>query len=120
MSDSLQPHGLYNPWNSPEQNTGVGSFSLLQGNLPSPGIESRSPALRVDSLPTEPQGKPIIYNSLCYLITVVILVHKKSQHLIDRIQKEMLKSITSGRKKKKSTVFNTFSFQYDFKPHSIW
>ena len=31
VSDSLQPHGLYNPWNSPGQNTGVGSLSLLQG-----------------------------------------------------------------------------------------
>ena len=31
MSDSLQPHGLYTPWNSPGQNTGVGSLSLLQG-----------------------------------------------------------------------------------------
>ena len=31
MSDSLQPHGLYSPWNFPGQNTGVGSLSLLQG-----------------------------------------------------------------------------------------
>ena len=31
VSDSLQPHRLYNPWNSPGQNTGVGSRSLLQG-----------------------------------------------------------------------------------------
>ena len=31
MSDSLQPHGLYSPWNSPGQITGVGSLSLLQG-----------------------------------------------------------------------------------------
>ena len=31
MSDSLQPHGLFSPWNSPGQNTGVGSWSLLQG-----------------------------------------------------------------------------------------
>ena len=30
-SDSLRPHGLYSPWNSPGQNTGVGSLSLLQG-----------------------------------------------------------------------------------------
>ena len=29
--DSLQPQGLYSPWNSPGQNTGVGSLSLLQG-----------------------------------------------------------------------------------------
>ena len=27
------------------------------GDLPNPGIEPRSPALRVDSLPAEPQGK---------------------------------------------------------------
>ena len=31
MSDSLRPHGLYSSWNSLGQNTGVGSFSLLQG-----------------------------------------------------------------------------------------
>ena len=55
---SLQPQGLYSPWNSPGQNTGVGSLSLLQGNLPNPGIEPRSPALQADSLPAEPQGKP--------------------------------------------------------------
>ena len=32
--------------------------SLLQGNLPNPGIEPRSPELQADSLPAEPQGKP--------------------------------------------------------------
>ena len=31
MSNHLQPHGLYSPWNSLGQNTGVGSLSLLQG-----------------------------------------------------------------------------------------
>ena len=34
MSDSLRPHGLYSPWNSPGQNTGVGSLPLLQGIFP--------------------------------------------------------------------------------------
>ena len=34
MSDSLQPHRLYGPWNSPGQNTGVRSLSLLQGIFP--------------------------------------------------------------------------------------
>ena len=33
------------------------------GNLPYPGIEPRSPALRADSLPTEPQGKPVYLTS---------------------------------------------------------
>ena len=31
---SLWPHGPYSPWNSPGQNTGVGSLSLLQGFFP--------------------------------------------------------------------------------------
>ena len=46
------------PWNSPGQNTGVGGLALSPGNLPNPGIELRSPALQVGSLPVEPQGKP--------------------------------------------------------------
>ena len=33
-SDSLQSHGLHNPWNFPGSNTGVGSFSLPQGIFP--------------------------------------------------------------------------------------
>ena len=37
MSESLWPHGLYSPWNSPGQNTGVGSLSLLQGIFPTQG-----------------------------------------------------------------------------------
>ena len=37
-------------WNSPGQNTGVDSLSLLQG-IPNTGIETRSPALQADSLP---------------------------------------------------------------------
>ena len=34
MSDSLQSHGLYSSWNSPGQNIGVDSRSLLQGIFP--------------------------------------------------------------------------------------
>ena len=33
----LRPHGLYSPWNSPVQNSGVGSCSLLQGIFPTLG-----------------------------------------------------------------------------------
>ena len=44
VSDSLQ---LYSPWDSSDQNTGVGSLSLLQGDLPNPGIEPRSPTAAV-------------------------------------------------------------------------
>ena len=37
VSDSLRPQGLYSPWNSLGQNTGVGSLSLLQGIFPTQG-----------------------------------------------------------------------------------
>jgi len=37
VSDSLQHHGLYSPWPSPGQNTGVGSHSLLQEIFPTQG-----------------------------------------------------------------------------------
>ena len=37
VSDSLLPHGLYSPWNSPGQNTGVGSVSLFWGIFPTQG-----------------------------------------------------------------------------------
>ena len=43
---------------SPGKNTGVGCHALLQGDLPNPGIEPKSPTLQADSLPAEPQGKP--------------------------------------------------------------
>ena len=46
MYNSLPPHGLYSPWNSPGHNPGVGSLSLLQGIFPIHG-----------SNPAEPQGK---------------------------------------------------------------
>ena len=36
VSDSVWPHGLYSPWNSPGLNTGVGSCSLLQRIFPFP------------------------------------------------------------------------------------
>ena len=34
VSNSLWPRGLYSPWDSPGQNTGVGGLSLLQGIFP--------------------------------------------------------------------------------------
>ena len=46
MSDSLQPHGLYSPWISLGQNTGVGSLSLLQGIFPTQGSNPGLPHCR--------------------------------------------------------------------------
>ena len=58
VSDSLQPDGLYNPWNSLGQNTGVGSVSLLQGISPSQGLTWHLLRCQMHSLTTEPPGKP--------------------------------------------------------------
>ena len=46
VSDSLRPHGLYSPWNSPGQNTGVGSLSLFQGIFPTQGSNPGLPHYR--------------------------------------------------------------------------
>ena len=46
VSDSLRPHGLCSPWNSPDQNTDVGSLSLLQGIFPTQGWNPGLPLCR--------------------------------------------------------------------------
>ena len=38
VSNYLRPHGLYSPWNSPGQNTRMGSLSFLQGIFPTRGL----------------------------------------------------------------------------------
>ena len=43
VSDSLRPQGLFSPWNSPGQSTGVGSLSLLQGTFPTQGTNPGFP-----------------------------------------------------------------------------
>ena len=61
VSDPVRPHRqqptrLLRPWDSPGKNTGMGYCSLLQGDLPDPGIKPVPPTLWADSLPSEPPG----------------------------------------------------------------
>ena len=46
VSNFLWPHGLYRPWNSPGQNTKMGSCSLLQGIFPTQGLNPGLPHCR--------------------------------------------------------------------------
>ena len=53
VSDSLRSHGLHSPW--------IVQARILEwvslpspGDLPNPGIEPKSPALKAGSLPAEP------------------------------------------------------------------
>ena len=63
MSNSLQPHGLSSPWNSPGQNTVVGSLSLLQGIFTT---QKLNPGL--------PHCRQILYQHLLILLTFLLLV----------------------------------------------
>ena len=64
MSSTLQLHGLTVAHQVPlsmglfRQEYWSGSPFPPPGDLPSPGIEFRSPAWQADSLPSEPPGKP--------------------------------------------------------------
>ena len=68
MSDSLRPHGLYCPWNSPGQNTGAGSLSLLQGTFPTQGLNPGLPHCRRILYQLSYQGSPVGGNQ--YPLTV--------------------------------------------------
>ena len=43
-------------------------------DIPNPGIEPRSPALQVDSLPSEPPGKPHALQRVWHMANVAIIV----------------------------------------------
>ena len=65
MSDSLQPHGLYSPWNSLRQNTGVGSLSLLQGIFPTQGSNPGLLPCRQILYQLSYHGRPILNIVVC-------------------------------------------------------
>ena len=63
QSNFLGRHGLYparhlGPWGFSRQEYWSGLPCPPEGDLPDPGVESRSPALHVVSLPAELPGKP--------------------------------------------------------------
>ena len=60
VSHSLWPHGLYHPWDSPGQNTGVGGAVLLQGIFPTQGLNPDLPHFRWILYQLSYQGSPRI------------------------------------------------------------
>ena len=69
VSDSLRPHGLYSPWNSPGQNTGVGSCSPLQGIIPTQGSHPGLPHCRQILYQLSHQGSPRILEWVAHPIS---------------------------------------------------
>ena len=66
MSDSLWPHGLHSSWNSPGQNTGVGSLFLLQGIFPTQGSNPGLLHCRRILYQLSHQGSPRILEWVAY------------------------------------------------------
>ena len=71
VSDSLWPHGLQparlcSPWGFSWQDYWGGLPWPPPGNLPNPGIKSRSPALQVDSYHVNHRGSPRILERVFY------------------------------------------------------
>ena len=66
VSNSLWPHGLYCPWNSLGQNTGVGSLSLLQGIFPTQGSNPGLPHCRRILYQLSCKGSPRILERVAY------------------------------------------------------
>ena len=54
----------------------------LPGDLPDPEVEPRSPALQVDSLPSEPQGKPWVlacFPEILFCVRICVTIMVKTQ-----------------------------------------
>ena len=72
MSDSLWPHGLYSPWNSPGQNMGVGSHSLLQGIFPTQRLNPSLSHCRHILCQLSNKGSPIWHLYILYVTFIHI------------------------------------------------
>ena len=79
VSNSLWPHGLYSPWNSPGQNTGVGSLSLLQWIFPTQESNRGLLHCRWILYQLSYQGSPIHYK----FISSFVKKKKKSVLVMD-------------------------------------
>ena len=66
VSDSLWPQGLYSPWNSLGQNTGVGSLSLLQQIFLTQKSDSGLPLCRWITYQLSHKGSPRILEWAAY------------------------------------------------------
>ena len=70
MANSLGPHGLHSPWNSPGQSTGVGSLSPLQGIFPTKGSNPGLPHFRQILYQVSHKGNPRTLNMRSIILTI--------------------------------------------------
>ena len=82
VSYSLQPQGLYSPWNSPGQNTGVGSLSLLQWIIPTQGLNPGLPHSRRILYELSHKGSPRILGCSLFLLWGILPIQESNRCLL--------------------------------------
>ena len=110
MSDSLRPRGLYSPWNSLGQNTGMGSLSLLQGIFLTQGLNPGLPHCSQILYQLSHKGSPRILEWVAYPF---------SRHLPDsgiELGSPALRTELSGKPKTHSEVKLYSEEKYILKP----
>ena len=86
VSDSLWPHGLYSPWNSSNQNTGVGSLFLLQ-IFPTQGLNPALPHGRQTLYQLSHQGSPYSLALFQYpVVYLFVFMFIKWSHAVCKIK----------------------------------
>ena len=78
VSNSLWFRGLYSPLDSPGQNTGVGSLSLLQSIFPTQGLNPGLPHWRWILYQLSHKGSPWIHKTYTHTYTASLLITVKN------------------------------------------
>ena len=79
---TLKPYGLYSPWNSPGQNTRVGSLSLLQGIFLTQGLNPGLPHCRWIPYQLSQKGSPPTGIGILFLLQRIFLTQESNQGLL--------------------------------------
>ena len=98
VSDYLRPHRLYSPWNSPGQNTGVGSLSLLQGLFQTQGLNPGLLHCRQILYQLSHQGSPRILEWVAYPFSRRIFLTQESNQSLLNCRQILYQLSYDGRK----------------------
>ena len=115
-SYSLWSHGLYSPWNSLGQNTGVGSLSLLQGIFPTQESNLDVPHCRQIPYQLSHKGSPRILEWVAYpLLQQIFLTQELNwgllhcgQILYQLSPQESPREVEQVRQKKTNIYYRTY------------
>ena len=101
------PMGLYSSWNSPGQNTGVGSLSLLWGFFPNQGSNPGLPRCRQILYQLSQKGSPRIREWVSYPFSSRSSLPRK-QTTVPALQVDSLPSELSGKPEPRETYTKTY------------